>query len=134
MYIETNLIPDDFDAQDFMEKWKLGSKAAIVMDPTGSLINPTTTTTTTTTTGNGFWNQLNTGSANTYPFTDPLEDRVTEIEKQMNHLKLENTLLRLKMLSIEGKFTQDEIANIRKMLMSEDEASVNLANTIIENA
>jgi hypothetical protein len=130
MYIDTNAVPEDFNAQDFIKKWSQSNKAAVVMDPT-KVINGSSTT---TTTGNGFWNQLNTGSANTYPFTDPLEDRVTEIEKQMNHLKLENTLLRLKMLSIEGKFTQDEIANIRKMLMSEDEASKTLANTIIENA
>jgi len=35
---------------------------------------------------------------------------------------------------MEGKFTQEEVTNIRKMMMSQDEASVTLANTIIENA
>jgi hypothetical protein len=35
---------------------------------------------------------------------------------------------------MEGKFNQEEVSNIRKMLMSEDDASVLLANTIIENA
>jgi hypothetical protein len=35
---------------------------------------------------------------------------------------------------MEGKFTQEEVSNIRKMLMSEDEASKTLASTIIENA
>jgi hypothetical protein len=129
MYIETNLIPDDFDAQDFMEKWKLGNKAAIVMDPTGSLINPTTTTTT----GNGFWNQIDHTSIGSYP-ADPLETRVIEIEKNLDLIRLENKLLRLKILSMEGKFTPEEVTNIRKMLMSEDEASKTLANTIIENA
>lgn len=131
MYVDTNLIPDDFNSEDFLKRWSQSNNAAVVMDPTKVINGPTTTT---TITGNGLWNQLNTASTNNYPFTDPLEDRVTEIEKQIKHLKLENTLLRLKMLSIEGKFTQDEIANIRKMLMSEDEASVTLANTIIENA
>jgi hypothetical protein len=35
---------------------------------------------------------------------------------------------------MEGKFTQEEVANIRKMIMSEDEASRTLADSIIENA
>jgi hypothetical protein len=42
--------------------------------------------------------------------------------------------MRLKILGLEGKFTQEEISNIRKMLMSEDEASRTLADSIIENA
>jgi hypothetical protein len=129
MYIDTNSLPEDFNAQDFIEKWKLDSKAAVVMDPTGSLVNPTVTTTT----GNGLWNQIN-AAGNTYPFTDPLEDRLKEMEKSIELIRLENKLLRLKIVSMEGKFTQEEVTNIRKMLMSEDEASVNLANTIIENA
>jgi hypothetical protein len=99
------------------------------MDPTGSLVNPTVTTTT----GNGLWNQIN-AARNTYPFTDPLEDRLKEMEKSIELIRLENKLLRLKIVSMEGKFTQEEVTNIRKMLMSEDEASVNLANTIIENS
>jgi hypothetical protein len=35
---------------------------------------------------------------------------------------------------MEGKFTQDEVTNIRKMLISEDESSRTLAESIIENA
>jgi hypothetical protein len=35
---------------------------------------------------------------------------------------------------MEGKFTQEEISNIRKMLMSNDEASITVADSIIENA
>jgi hypothetical protein len=42
--------------------------------------------------------------------------------------------MRLKILGIEGKFTQEEMSNIKKMLMSEDEASRTLADSIIENA
>jgi hypothetical protein len=34
---------------------------------------------------------------------------------------------------LEGKFTKEEVSNIRKMLMSEDEASRTLADSIIEN-
>ena len=42
--------------------------------------------------------------------------------------------MRLKLLAIEGKFTQEEVANIRKMIMSEDEAARTLAESIIQNA
>jgi hypothetical protein len=35
---------------------------------------------------------------------------------------------------MEGKFSQEEVINIRKMLISEDEASRTLAESIIENA
>jgi hypothetical protein len=42
--------------------------------------------------------------------------------------------LRLKILSLEGKFTQEEVANMRKMLMAEDESARTLVTSIIENA
>jgi hypothetical protein len=130
MYIDVNSIPEDFNAQDFMEKWKQQGYTPVVNDPTGSLVNHDITTTT----GNGLWNQITTGSLSNYPVTDPLEDRLKEVEKSIELVRLENKLLRLKILSMEGKFTQEEVTNIRKMLMSEDEASKTLANTIIENA
>ena len=77
----------------------------------------------------GLWGQMQPTS-----ITDPFEERLKELENQVELVKLEATLLRLKILSMEGKFTQEEIGNLRKMLMSEDEASKTLANTIIENA
>jgi hypothetical protein len=57
-----------------------------------------------------------------------------EIELRIKKLEIENKFLRLKILSMEGKFSQEEVTNIRKMMMSEDDASVLLATTIIENA
>jgi hypothetical protein len=57
-----------------------------------------------------------------------------EIELRIKKLEIENKFLKLKILSMEGKFSQEEVTNIRKMMMSADEASVLLANTIIENA
>jgi hypothetical protein len=129
MRIDTNLLPEDFNAEDFIKEWKL-DREITVMDPTKSLVNHTITSTP----GNGLWNQITTGSLSNYPVTDPLEDRLKEVEKSIELIRLENKLLRLKILSMEGKFTQEEVTNIRKMLMSEDEASLNLANTIIENA
>jgi hypothetical protein len=59
---------------------------------------------------------------------------ILELQKQIELIKLDNKLLRLKMLSMEGKFTAEEVTNIRKMLMSNDEASKTLADSIIENA
>ena len=81
-----------------------------------------------TTTGDGIFSRMNTVLED--PWLSPLkviEDRITKLET-------ENKFLRLKILSIEGKFTQEEVTSIRKMLISEDEASRTLANTIIENA
>ena len=86
-------------------------------------------------TGNGIWSQLKPGIGNTYHAgIDPFEDNFVKLEKKMQALELQYTLLKLKVLCMEGKFTQEEVTNIRKMIMSEDEASRTLANTIIENA
>ena len=96
----------------------------------GILVNDPTkiiTTGTSTSTGNGYFDQMTTGSST---LNDPYADLYARIEK----LELNQKLLRLKILSLEGKFTQEEISNIRKMLMSEDEASRTLADSIIENA
>jgi hypothetical protein len=68
------------------------------------------------------------------PFNDPWENPMKEIELRIKKLEIENKFLKLKILSMEGKFSQEEVTNIRKMMMSADEASVLLANTIIENA
>ena len=81
-----------------------------------------------TTTGDGIFSRMSTVLED--PWISPLkaiQDRITKLET-------ENKFLRLKILSIEGKFTQEEVTNIRKMLISDDEASRTLANTIIENA
>lgn len=65
---------------------------------------------------------------------DPINTMLTKLTGEIKELKLELKISRLKILSLEGKFTQEEVTNIRKMLMSEDEASRTLANTIIDNA
>ncbi len=83
----------------------------------------------------GLWQQIHQGKKNYFePISDPYEDNLVKLEKKMQILELQYTFLRLKVLGMEGKFTQEEVANIRKMLMSEDEASRTLAETIIENA
>jgi hypothetical protein len=82
-----------------------------------------------TTSGNGLFSAM----GNT-PFNDPWENPMREIEERIKKLETANKFLRLKILSIEGKFTQEEVTNIRKMLISEDEASRTLAESIIENS
>ena len=81
-----------------------------------------------TTTTDGLWSQITANDANVYKTPTAL------LEERMDKLELDNKLLRLKILGLEGKFTQEEISNIRKMLMSNDEASITVADSIIENA
>ena len=59
---------------------------------------------------------------------------IVEIMSIIKNLETENKFLKLKILCIEGKFTQEEVSNIREMLISEDEASRTLADEIIKNA
>ena len=83
-----------------------------------------------TTTGDGIFSRLQAQMPH-----DPLPTRtLSEIVGRLERLELENKFLRLKIACMEGKFSQEEVTNIRKMMMSQDEASVTLANTIIENA
>jgi hypothetical protein len=63
-----------------------------------------------------------------------LKDTLDALSNEINMLRTENKLMKLNLLAIEGKFDKDEINNIRQMLLSEDEASRTLANSIIENA
>lgn len=87
-----------------------------------------------TSNGQGLWSQISSGSSKPYdPFND-LEKKVEELEMQANQQALVIKLMKLKIHALEGKFTQEEVANIRKMMISEDEASRTLADSIIENA
>jgi hypothetical protein len=102
----------------------------VINDPINGLTNGTITGT-----GNGLWSQIQQGSTGPYHAgIDPFEDNFVKLEKKMQALELQYTLLKLKVLGMEGKFTQEEVANIRKMIMSEDESSRTLADSIIDNA
>ncbi len=89
---------------------------------------------TNTGTGNGLWSQISSGNSIPYDPFNGLEAKVEELRTQIDTQGLVIKLLRLKIHGLEGKFTQEEVANIRKMIMSEDEASRTLADSIIENA
>lgn len=108
---------------------RLATKGVVVNDPSKVL------NTFDTDSIDSLWQQLQqTKITHLDPITNTYEDNILKLEKKMQILELQYTLLRLKVLGMEDKFTQEEVANIRKMLMSEDEASRTLANTIIENA
>ena len=66
--------------------------------------------------------------------SEPYVDHITSIRSRIEKLELNNRLLKLKILQLEGTFTKEEVINIRAMLMSNDEASITLADSIIENA
>jgi len=71
----------------------------------------------------------NNGDYNTMAY-DPISDLSAEIKQ----LKTTQKLMLLKILHLEGKFDKEEVSNIRKMIMSSDEAARTLAESIIENA
>ena len=97
------------------------------IDPNNSVFvnDPTTVINTIPGSSNGLFSAVNND-----PWGNPMQDILDRLKK----LETDNKFLRLKILSMEGKFTQDEVTNIRKMLISEDESSRTLAESIIENA
>lgn len=68
------------------------------------------------------------GSYNTKAY-DPISDLSAEIKQ----LKTTQKLMLLRILHLEGRFDKEEVSNLRKMIMSDDEASRTLAESIIEN-
>lgn len=84
----------------------------------------------TTTDTNGIFG----GVLNNQHTYEPYIDPIVSVKSRLDKLELQNKFLRLKILQLEGTFTKEEVANIRAMLTSNDEASITLADSIIENA
>lgn len=103
--------------------------ASNVYRPVGTLVNDGSTIVTPSN-SNVVLDQLN----NFGKIIDPCQSPIQDIESRLKKLETDNKFLRLKILSMEGKFTQEEVINIRKMLISEDESSRTLAESIINNA
>lgn len=61
-------------------------------------------------------------------------DPISELSAEIKQLKTTQKLMLLKILHLEGKFDKEEVSNLRKMIISSDEASRTLAESIIENA
>lgn len=113
---------------EWMEKWQQELRRPMVIydDPDPVLNNITTPVNTTT----GIWSNI----TSTTDTLTTMKQRMEEMQKQIELVQLENKLMKLRMLALEGKFSQEEVTNIRKMIISEDEAARTLANSIIENA
>ena len=73
----------------------------------------------------GLWSQMN--ETTTYNPSKTMLER-------METLELANKLLRVDILVLKNKFTEEEGNNIKAMLTSNDEASVTVAETILENS
>jgi hypothetical protein len=121
MYIDTKHLPD-LSSDTFRDAWE----KALFNQGTKTFTDPGVTTTYPGSTTDGIWSQIN--KINTY---DPLE---LGAEKRITELELKNKLLELRLLVLEGVFTKEESNNIKDMLTSNDEASITLAESIIENA
>ena len=103
--------------------------------PKSTLVNDPTKVFNNCSPSNDYLNKLaQTSPYNSRPIEDPFDRRLRLMEEEMKLVRTELKLSRLKILSLEGKFTQEEVSNIRKMLTSEDESSRILADSIIENA
>jgi len=123
MLTNTNKTIPHVSDDTFRDAWK---KAML---NTGTMVftDPSTTITTTYpgSTDQGLWSQITTDNRNVYDRRSP--------ENEIDELKLKNKLLELRLLVLEGVFTKEESNNIKDMLISNDEASITLADTIIEN-
>ena len=129
MFQNTNTTIPHVNDDTFRDAWAKAMHQGTIKNSPGVTI-----TSNSTGTSNGLWNQINsTGSVyNIEP--DPFEIRMIELEKNMELVQTELSLMQLRLLLAENKFSKQEIDNMRDMILSKDEASITLAKTIIENA
>ena len=69
----------------------------------------------------------NTTAPSVFDLVDILTDRIAKLEKQLD-------ISNIAILAAMQKFTKEECENLKKMLDSNDSASVELAKTIIEQS
>jgi hypothetical protein len=80
------------------------------------------------------WNSIDTSSISTIPIQIRDDSGTEDITVSLiRSLKKNNLIMFLKILVLEGKFTKEETVNILNMLESKDEASKELAATILKN-
>lgn len=107
----------------------------------GGINQPSLVTTTditsgiiTTNSSNGVWRSIDTSSISTVPISIRDDSGTENITVALiRSLKKNNLIMFLKILVLEGKFTREETVNILNMLESNDEASRELAATILKN-
>lgn len=116
-----------FDLNSTPETWDPKKLIHMMQNQTMIPLDPTKTINTIPSVegyGQGIWSQIN---STTYSPTRTVIERLESLE-------LTNRLLKLEILVLKGKFTEEEADNIKAMLTSNDEASVTLAETILENS
>lgn len=117
--IDLNSLPDNWDPKKLIHMMK--QQKIMMVDSTHTIDSSIYSNNTTINTTNGIYSQMK---------SNPLKSNWDLIEE----VRLENKCLQVRILVLEGVFTKEEGKNIRSMLLSNDEASVTLANTILENA
>jgi len=123
MYIDTAQLPEEFRSSEYISQWKkLTSQGIVVNDPTKNM------STVPGITAQGLWSQISTHNHGVHG------DSTTIMSERIDALELQNKFLSLSIFMLQGKFNQEEVNNIKDMLTSNDEASITLADTIIENA
>jgi hypothetical protein len=121
MYIDTASLPEDFRASEYISQWKKLSSQGVVNDPTKNI------STVSGITSQDLWSQISTHNHGVHG------DAISVMSERIEKLELQNKFLSLSIFMLEGKFTQEEVNNIKSMLTSNDEASITLADTIIES-
>ncbi len=122
MYIDTTALPEDFRASEYISQWKKITNQGVVNDPTKNI------STVPGRTAQGLWSQISVDDHGVYRSPNMV------MSERIEKLELQNKFLSLSIFMLQGKFTQEEVNNIKSMLTSNDEASITLADTIIENA
>lgn len=102
------------------------NQSVYVENPTKQINLQQPTTTTNSSTWNGHMSQ-------TTSLVNILQIEISNLKTSLDTINKENTFLKLRLLKLEGKFTDQEISNIKDMLNSNDEASITLAHEILNN-
>lgn len=113
--IDLNSLPETLDPKKLIAMMKQRKTMSIYTNDTNPYVGDVT---------QGIWSQMEDSSKRPYRNTWDL----------IEEIKLENKILHIRILVLEGVFTKEEGYNIKAMLTSNDEASITLANTILENA
>jgi len=113
--IDLNSLPETWDPKELIAMMKQQKTMPIYTTDTNTYVGGT---------HQGVWSQIEDSSKSPFRSTWDL----------IEEIKLENKILGIRLLVLEGVFTKEEGDNIKAMLTSNDEASVTLAETILENA
>lgn len=132
---DLNSTPESLDPKELINMMRQQKIMPIVVaDPTKTMVDHIHDTTvynappvTPASYAQGMWSQMNEETT----YYDP-KNRHKTISQRLDELELANKLLRVEIQVLKGKFTEEEGNNIKAMLTSNDEASITVAETILE--